>query len=174
MDYLVDILKLSIPALLVLWASYNVMHQVVLREEKKQRFSQSKHKQNITLPMQLKAYERLTLFLERIAPQQIIRRTQDAQMQAGELQMVLLKTIQQEYEHNLTQQLYISDEAWQAILFTKESVIQLVNSGMSVVKSDAPAFELAKVIIEAYHSADTTPTEVAIKQLKEEVNLLLA
>ncbi len=167
MEYIIDILKISIPALLVFWASYSTITRFFEREKEKQ--SSSKEGQKDTMALRLKAYERLTLFLERIVPDNLIQRTQSPTMSCAELQMHLLKTIRMEYEHNLTQQLYVSDEAWESVKIAKETINQLINTAMARVNPDAPSLELAKVLIETYHSSETTPTEMAVRQLKAEV-----
>lgn len=174
MEYFFDLLKIIGPALLVLWAAYSTMQRFITREENKQALEVSKKDRASALPLRLKAYERLTLYLERITPENLIQRAQERQMSCSELQMSLLKMIRQEYEHNLTQQLYVSDEAWEAVAFAKESVNQLINTSMSVVDPEEPSLKLAQLIIEAYHSSDTTPTQVAVKQLKAEVVSILS
>lgn len=167
MEIIWEIIKVTLPALTVIWAVY-----IVLQKQNEQRKNESvpqKEDKKIILSIRLKAYERLTLFMERISPEKLVQRQLKKGMTCGQLQMDLLRTIRNEYEHNLTQQLYISNEAWQTILLAKESIIQLINTSMTAVKAETPAFELSRIIIETYNSADTTPTEVAIGQLKKEV-----
>ncbi len=173
MEYIIDILKISIPALLVLWATYGTMNRFFANESEKQSLkNNSNNKDSIVL--RLKAYERLILFLERINPDILIQRAHTPSMTCTDLQLNLLKVIRSEYEYNLTQQLYVSNEAWEAIKLAKETIIQLINSATSGLDADAPALDLAKLLIEIYHSTETTPTEVAIKQLKAETVALLS
>jgi len=172
MEYLIDILKITLPALLVLWATYSTMTRFFEREENRAKDPNEKNKETLTL--RLKAYERLTLFLERINPDQLIQRTQSPTMNCGELQLKLLKTIRSEYEHNLTQQLYVSDEAWDAIRLAKESISQLINTSMANIEADAPSLNLAQQLIETYHSTESSPIDVAIRQMKAEVVNMLS
>ena len=172
MEYIGEILKICLPALLVLWACYGTMKHFFANEEKKRNALKNNDKNTIVL--RLKAYERLSLFLERINPNNLIQRIHTPNMTCSELQLNLLKTIRLEYEHNLTQQLYVSDEAWETIKLAKESVNQLINSATANVNPDAPALDLARIIIEIYHSSNTTPTEAALKQLKAETVALLS
>lgn len=172
MEFLFDVLKITVPAGLVLWGTYNTMSRFLEKEKEEKRLKRNETSKKTILPLQLKAYERLTLFLERISPENIIQRSQKNNMTCSELQMALLKTIRMEYEHNLAQQIYVSDEAWESVFLAKESINQLVNASMASVPPHVPAIELAKRIIEAYHNSDTTPTEEAIKTLKLEVKEL--
>lgn len=172
MEYIGEIIKICVPALLVLWACYKTMNSFFSNEEKKRNTLKNNDKSTITL--RLKAYERLSLFLERINPDNLIQRIHTPNMTCSELQINLLKTIRIEYEHNLTQQLYVSDEAWEAIKLAKESVNQLINSATANINPDRPALDLAKVIIETYHSSNITPSEIALKQLKAETVALLS
>ena len=167
MEYLVEILKITLPALLVIWAVFNTMSRFLARQAPTENDKSNK-------ALRLKAYERLTLFLERISPDKIIQRIQDPNMSCADLQVALLKIVRQEYEHNLTQQLYVSDEAWNSIVIAKEGINQLINSSMSGVPADAPSINLAKVIIETYQGTSATPVELSIRMLKSEVVKLLS
>lgn len=167
MEYILEILKITLPALLVIWAVFTTMSKFLARQAPTENDKSNK-------ALRLKAYERLTLFLERISPDQLIQRVQAPNMSAVELQMALLKIIRQEYEHNLTQQLYVSDEAWNSIVIAKEGIKQLINSSMSAVSADVPSLDLAKMIIQTYQGTKSTPVELSIRMLKSEVVKLLS
>ena len=171
MDVFFDILKIILPALMVVWVVSLMLKRQ--SESQEQWINKQKSKHNPALNIRLKAYERLTLFVERISPEKIIQRLITPQMNCSQLQIKLLQTIREEYEHNLTQQLYVSDDAWQAISFSKESIIQLINASMSQVKAENSALKLSQVIIENYQKVETTPTEAALRQLKGETIALL-
>ena len=68
-----------------------------------------------TFPLQLQAYERLILLVERIALPNVISRTNQQGISLGDMQYLLVNTIKQEFEHNITQQIYVSSEAWEAV-----------------------------------------------------------
>lgn len=167
MEYIIEILKISLPAILVIWAVFTTMSKFLARLAPTENDKSNKN-------LRLKAYERLTLFLERISPDNLIQRIQDPNMSSAELQMALLKIIRQEYEHNLAQQLYVSDEAWNSIIIAKEGINQLINSSISGVDANSPSLELAKVIIHTYQSTKSTPIELSIRMLKSEVVKLLS
>ncbi len=172
MEYIIDILKITLPALLVLWAAYGTMTRFLSREEQKRGAEHKVNKE--ALALRLKAYERLTLFLERINPENLIQRMDSDNENCADLQINLLKTIRWEYEHNLTQQLYVSDEAWSAILMAKESLKQLINASMTGVDPNGASLSLAQIIIETYHSSEVSPIDIALKQLKADVVGIMA
>ena len=167
MEYIVEILKLTLPAILVIWAVFTTMTKFLSRMAPTENDKSNK-------ALRLKAYERLTLFLERISPDKLIQRVQDPHMNCADLQVALLKIIRQEYEHNLTQQLYVSDEAWNSVILAKEAINQLINSSINGVPANAPSLELAKMIINTYHGTKSTPVELSVRMLKSEVVKLLS
>ncbi|MEJ7740011.1 MAG: hypothetical protein WKF97_21535 [Chitinophagaceae bacterium] len=104
--------------------------------------------QGNTLPLKLQAYERLVLLTDRIALPNLITRLNQSGLSAKETQMLLTQTIKQEYEHNITQQIYVSPEAWEAVRNLKEQNILIVNQVTSFLPANATGAELNKSLIE--------------------------
>ena len=90
------------------------------------------------------------------------------EMTNAELHTILLATIRQEFSHNLSQQIYISDEVWLQIKTAQQTLLQLVNTCASKCDSSKPASDLAEIIIQVYSHTDLTPTELALQKLKNE------
>lgn len=166
---ILEILKYILPSLVVLACSYLMLRQFHQREEKKERLELLIGNSKTVLPVKLAAYERLVLFLERIEPQSIVIRTNENGMSAIELQRNLLATIRAEFEHNYSQQLYVSDNAWKAVTDTKEVMMQLINQTAQTVPVDAKALELGKKIIDNYATLQPSPINMAISVLKTEL-----
>ena len=101
-----------------------------------------------TLPLQLQAYERLILLVERIALPSVISRSNQQGIGLKEMQFVLVNTIKQEYEHNITQQIYVSSEAWEAVRNLKEQNIHIINQVASFLPPDASGTDLNKHLLE--------------------------
>jgi len=167
MEYIVELLKITLPAIIVIWAVFTTMSKFLARQAPTENDKDNK-------ALRLKAYERLTLFMERISPDKLVQRVQEPSMTASQMQLALLKVIRQEYEHNLTQQLYVSDEAWTTVVIAKEGINQLINSSMSTVDANSPSIDLAKKIIQTYQSTKSTPVELSIRMLKADVVSLLS
>lgn len=101
-----------------------------------------------TFPLQLQAYERLILLVERIALPNVISRTNQQGMSVGEMQYLLVNTIKQEFEHNITQQIYVSSEAWEAVRNLKEQNIHIINQVASFLPPESSGTDLNKHILE--------------------------
>lgn len=125
------------------------------------------------LPLRLQAYERLTLFLERIKPESMILRVNRPGMSVLELQKALLQTIREEYEHNLSQQIYVSTTAWAMINAARQSMLQLVSSQANELNPDEPANELATDILDEFASISDDPLTVALTFLGNEAKEFL-
>lgn len=109
-------------------------------------------KDNVNIPNEIKitACERLTLFLERIKPESLITRLNDGHLTNREFQLILLKDIRNEYEHNLTQQLYISDIAWKACEDAKNEIMSIINTASSKTKPEGNAIEISNNILQLF------------------------
>lgn len=169
MDYVIEILKLLIPGLLVAGVVYFLISRYMDHENKKRTFEYKLETQKHITPLRLQAYERAVLYLERISPNSIIMRTYKSGMSAKLLQADILKSIREEYEHNMVQQIYISQGSWAMLKQAKEETIKMINLGAMHVPNDAGGNELAQLIFEAISKIDKLPTDVAITYLKNDL-----
>src|SRR5688572_16128273 len=80
-----------------------------------------------TQPLQLQAYERLMLFVDRIALPNLISRSNQSGLSAREMQALLTQQIRQEFEYNVTQQIYVSPESWEAVRNLKDQNLLIIN-----------------------------------------------
>lgn len=174
MDAFFEILKYCIPALIVFFVVYVMMSKFIKREELTMRYYLLKASQKTTLPIRLSAYERMVLFLERISPESLLPRIQDNTLNSLQFHAALLSSIRAEYEHNVAQQVYLSDEAWAVIRNAKENIVQLINACASAVEPQKPSYELAQVILATYEKNEDSPTMTAISFLKNEIKTYFA
>lgn len=129
----------------------------------------SKDREKVLIPLRLQALERIILFLERINPPNLLTREMQAGASVGNLQAKLLKSIRDEYEHNMSQQLYISKEGWEHVKTAKEKVVQLVNTSATNLKPDDDAVKMANEILTSGFESNNDPVEKAMNAIKEEV-----
>lgn len=122
------------------------------------------------MAMQVDAVQRLVLFLERIAPNNMIMRLNNPGLPAGAFQAKLLETVRQEFEHNLAQQIYISPEAWRITKNSKEEVLKIINMAATKMAPTAMANDLSRGIFEITAQLEHQPTDGAIAFLKDELN----
>jgi len=121
------------------------------------------------LPLRLQAYERFVLFLERIHPSNLVMRLNSAELKAGQFQSLLLRTIREEFEYNLSQQLYISTGSWEIIKNAKEETIALINNASSGLAENATSSDLVKKVFELTISRGKLPVETALEEVKGEL-----
>ena len=98
--------------------------------------------------LRLQAYERLALLVDRIAIPNLVSRTSHDGLNARDLQFILTKTIREEFEYNITQQIYVSEEVWNAVKNLKEKNLLLINQAAASLAPNAPALELSRKILE--------------------------
>lgn len=172
MDTFLEILKYILPSLIMFGALYFVMNRFLDTEHRKQLSILKKENISITTPLRLQAYERFTLFLERIVADKLILRVNRPGMDAKFLKAALLKTIEEEFNHNLTQQLYISVSTWETVKRAKEETIKIINVAGANVPPDAQGAALAKNIFDIVTSLEKQPAQFAILTLKKEIRQL--
>jgi hypothetical protein len=79
---------------------------------------------NELLQLRIQAYERLILLIERINPSQILLRIVPQNQDLKSYQNEVILQIEKEFEHNITQQIYVSSQCWKSILMAKNTIIQ--------------------------------------------------
>ncbi len=173
-----DFLKYVIPSAVVLAGVYFIMNSFFENEWKRKaqdiRAKEVENKQKIVLPIRLQAYERLILFLERINPNSSLSRVRKPGMTSSDLQLALVQNIRSEYEHNMAQQLYVSEDAWQLIKTVKEEMIKFYNLLGSKVPKDASELDYSRAIFDYLMNSDKDlPTDTAIKFLKQDASKIL-
>lgn len=169
MDEIIEILKFTIPAVVVLLAAYLVLRIFMKNEEKKRKFELAMSRKDSVLPIRLQAYERLILFLERISPESLVMRMNRPDVKTVDMQNELITTIRTEFEHNLSQQTYISSIAWDAIKNARTNMIKLINESASELKPDSSSIHLSRRILEKAMELPKSPVFEAIEILKKEV-----
>jgi hypothetical protein len=169
MDTILELLKYILPALIVFFTAYFSIRILIKNDQKRRDFEIMVKNKNVITPIQLQAYERLTLFLERISPDALVMRLNKENLTSQQLQNEILKTIRAEFEHNVSQQVYISSKAWEMIKHAKERTIKLINTTATTVKPDTPAIHLSKAVLEKVAEQDEIATRAAIEYLKQEV-----
>jgi hypothetical protein len=166
-----EILKYIIPALVVFMTIYFMMKKHYQQQYNLKLLEYRQQEAKNILPLKLQAYERLSLFCERIRPDQLIFRLNSSQMKAGDLRTAILISVQKEYEHNLTQQIYVSDSLWKIITLAKNEVINSVTS--TSTSSEQSSAQLAEEIINGFQSLKINPLNQAQLAIKKEIELIL-
>jgi hypothetical protein len=168
-----DILKYTLPALIVFLTAYFLLTRYMRKEAVEKTIEMKmKRDKEITI-LRLQAYERLALFLERINPVAVIARVRTSDMISNELQYAIVKNIREEFEHNLSQQVYISSDAWNLIVASKDEIIKTINLIGNQMPSEASAGQLVNAIFHGIAGAGAPlPSEHALDFLKSECRQL--
>ena len=172
MEVLLEILKYTVPALIVFLTVLVMLRTWSRNEEGRRKSEFNMHLSDDILPVRLQAYERSILLLERISPESMVMRFGRSDYSARQLQQEILSNITSEFEHNIAQQTYISTDAWEKMKAAKNQVINLINETAKEVKPDASGTTLGKLILERLTELNNPPSQVAIDYLKQEVKTL--
>lgn len=170
---MIEFLKYCTPALCVLLATWLVMHKFYKSETEKRLWELKRLSQKEISPLRMRAYERLALLLERTMPEHILMSLNLAEMTPLDLQTHMMQTIRQEFEHNISQQIYVSDEVWAMIENAKNQTIAFVNTIAQQMPADSNTLDFAKTLITAYRTNGDTPNDIALQALKNEAKTLL-
>ncbi|HEY3405676.1 MAG TPA: hypothetical protein VGK59_19970 [Ohtaekwangia sp.] len=169
MDALIEFIKILVPASVVLYAAYLLVRTFIQREIELKKLEVRSRSIESILPSRLQAYERMTLFLERISPQNLLVRLNAPGMQAREFHQLLLSEIRNEYNHNASQQVYMSEDVWSLIKNAKEDLIVAINDSASEMKMEATSLDLSKKIFEKSVNKTVDPIAHALTELKKEI-----
>ena len=121
----------------------------------------------LVVPLKIQAYERLLLYVERIMFPVMVKRVFHPAISRNDFQFSLLQNVQDEFEHNMAQRLYVSESTWQLIVLAKEEVLQNINA----VFNDNPDADVA-MIAQKLASFENPMVEKAVVNIKQEFNSL--
>lgn len=177
-----QVLMYTIPALVVLISVWIVMNKIFKDEEQKRLWELKKASQKEISPTRLRAYERLALVLERTQPEALVMGLSERLEAAGEslaslsimkMQQELLRTVRLEFDHNLSQQVYVSDETWAKIIGARDEMAAFISTMAIQMPKESTSMDYAKVLMTAYRQNGETPHQIALEALKDEARGLL-
>lgn len=171
MDIL-TLLAIVLPAVVVTVTAYLLLRKFLEAQERKSYMDMKSKVITEVLPLRLQAYERIMLMLERMRPRSIVFRISSSDMSAPMYQGKLLENIRDEFEHNLSQQLYISEKSWQHAAAAKEEAIKLINNAAAELKEGATGNDLGQAVFQKTVEEGTPALDSARTLLKREVHEL--
>ncbi len=171
MNDLFELLKYVVPSLVVLAAAYYLLKMFLDKESEKNQVQLRLDMQKISLPVRMQAYERLVLLLERIEPAGLLVRTNVPGMTAQQLQTSLVQSVRSEFEHNLSQQLYVSSKAWELVRNAREETIKRINTAAMQLKAEATSADLASLILMNDMDNEQSAVKNALDTLKSEARI---
>ena len=169
-DKILEILSYTLPSVITGAVAFYFFSKHIQHEENRRRFYLHKENQKQSFPLRLQAYERMVLFLERIDPNQLLTRVKPLSNDLDSYFQKLVSNVEQEFEHNLSQQIYMSDTCWSMIVTAKNTTLQLLRNKMADTHIST-ASELQEAILkEGINSAH--PSAATITFIKSEVGEL--
>jgi hypothetical protein len=166
-----EIIKYILPALVVAIIAYLIMNKLLEDSQKRLELEIRKTNNQLLTPIKLQSYERLILLMERIAPPTLISEYNTPDVSANEIKNTMIIAVNTEFAHNISQQIYISNQAWSLIKLVKEEVIDLISSTYNALPKDASSIDLSKALIDRMIAINSQPTQKAIDFLKAEIRL---
>ena len=169
MDALIEFIKILVPASVVLYAAYLLVRTFVQKELDLKKLEVRGRSIETVLPSRLQAYERMALFLERVSPQNLLVRLNASGMTSREFHQLLLSEIRNEYNHNVAQQIYMTETVWNLIKNAKEDLIVTINEASSEMKMESTSLDLSRKIFEKSIGKQVDPIAHALVELKKEI-----
>ena len=170
LDSLIEVLKLMVPAAAAIYGVKYALNSFEDRESKRANTELKAKELEIILPIRLQAYERICMLIERVSPQNLIPRVNTPGMTAPQLQQALIAEIRNEFNHNLSQQVYVSDKSWQLTKQTTEAVKGLIlKSARELPQEAVTGNDLARTILENMMKLNPNPLESALDLIKSEI-----
>jgi hypothetical protein len=166
----IDVFLFAIPSLITGLIAYYFFKEHTKNEDGRRRYLLHKDMQINALPTRLQAYERMALFLERISPAKLLIRVAPVSSDKDSYESLIIQNIEQEFEHNLSQQIYVSEKCWNIINTAKNATIQLIRKASLLEKTDT-ANKLREVVLTEMMER-RSPSDAALSFLKEEVGQL--
>ncbi len=159
-----------LPAIVVGIVAYYFFKGHIQNEEGRRRYLIQKEAQNQVLPLRLQAYERVTLFLERIDPKKLLLRVKPFSDAVQQYENLLIQSIDNEFEHNIAQQIYVSADCWNTVTAAKNATAQLIRKTAMNEKVDT-ADKLREMLLNHF-MGEVTPSQKALAYVKQEVKEL--
>jgi len=167
---ILDFIYAVLPAIVIGVLSFYFFHTYFKGEENRRRFLILRENQKTALPIRLQAYERFALFLERVSPGKILFRVKPTSEDADMYANLLIANIEQEFEHNIAQQIYVSNECWDYVKTAKNATITMIRNAAAKESVTNPD-QLRELILKSLMDKQP-PTDAALGYIKKEVKNL--
>lgn len=173
LSVLLEIIKVTVPGVIVFLTAYYVLKTFLDKQYQLEALQLKRDQVKNSLPIKLQAYERLSLFCERINIPNLLLRIRPEGKTAAELRLTLLLAIQQEYEHNITQQVYISSQLWEIVKMARDEAVNTITLVGEKVDTKMDGRVLAEALLQFVGSREALAVDTALLAIKKEAALVL-
>jgi hypothetical protein len=171
-NILLDILKLTVSGVGVVWVAFYLVKPYLDKNQRLQVLELKKAADNTTLPLRLQAYERVMLFVERINPANLLVRLNGGAYSASDLHRLAIQEVNNEYQHNITQQVYVSSRSWAVVRRLKDDTSNLLNSTLRSLPENASGLDLSRALLVHLSQLEENPYDVAATLVRKDLEEL--
>jgi hypothetical protein len=172
LSYILELLKYILPAGIVFLTVNFLLKGFFEHEYQRRNITLKAENVKLVTPIKLQAYERLVILMERMTPNSLIFRVTKQGISASQLKVDLIADIQSEFNHNVSQQIYVSPQTWQMVRIAKEEMINIINVAYSQLGPNAVGMDLSKAVFETMIQMESIPTQKALDFLRKEFHLI--
>lgn len=169
---ILEIIKYAVPALIVFLTVYFILKKYMENQLQLLAIQNRSKRSDQLVVSKLQAYERLMMFCERIHVPNLIYRLKTSQTNARLLENSLLIGIQQEFDHNLSQQIYVSEQLWKIIQLSKDQLINYIMEQRVLLGDQASGEDLSRQLLQNLPGADKDPIAKAKQAIRAETSVL--
>ncbi|MCZ4245426.1 hypothetical protein [Pedobacter punctiformis] len=167
-----DVAILFAGIFIALMAVYYILKADIQRFFNLKTIEINKEARTHLLPLRLQAHERLIIFTDRINPANLLVRLHQQGIGIATLQAGILNEVRSEYQHNITQQLYVGSVTWNVVRKLKDDTIAMINNAVQGLPADANGIELSKAILQHMATIDENPYDLTIELIKRDIQQL--
>ena len=171
-SFLLEVLKLTVAGIGVVMVAFYLLKPFLQNKEKIQLLELKKATGAQTLPLRLQAYERMVLLVDRINPSNLLLRLNTSGYTAAELHSLIVTEVRNEYQHNVTQQLYVSARAWGLVKRIKDDTLNLAAGAAKSLPEGASGLELGRVMLIHLSKMENDPYDVATNMIRADLEEL--
>lgn len=170
---ILEIIKITVPALVVFATVYYVLKLNSKKERERHMYELKAKQVKSAFPLRMQAYERLAMFCERISIPNLLLRVRRDNMSASDLKLALMIAIRQEYEHNITQQVYVSDQLWEIITLARDETNKVINALHKKYDGNHSYTPFAEDLNRYWFNSEKRALDLAKQAIKKEISTYL-
>ena len=170
---ILEIIKLTIPALIVFWTVNTLLRRFLEGQQQLKGLEVREKQQQATIPLKLQALERLSLFCERISVPNLLLRINDPGGGPQGYKVALMLAIQHEFEHNITQQVYVSQQLWSIIKAARDDTVSFIDVVSEKIEEGASVADFRQALLSYHAGRETSGLDTALLAIKKEAALVL-
>jgi broad-specificity NMP kinase len=171
--YVMHAITLFVAGMAVVGATFALIKPYFDRSEKIQLLELKKALANQTLPLRLQAYERAVLFVERVNPANLLIRLNANAYSAAQLHSMAVAEIRDEYQHNVSQQIYMTTRAWSVVRRAKEDTLSIITNAVKGMPEGASGLDLSRTVLGHLSSLEENPYDIAAAVIRQDLDNIL-